>query len=267
VSTPAPLDAFLAELATVLARPAERSRGVARLCAALGELGGASALFCAARGDGVLHCEVGTGELAGLEGDLVPLEGTLEGEAFAACEAKATPNLRADPRAFLAFHRNLPNTAAVVLPLLCDGRAEGVVLLARLDRGADFGAGEIATLRLAVGLVAAALRNFAELERLRASRAVVEAWRANHASDATLAKSLLRAVRHELNTPVAVIHGHLQLNGGDDPAQWKVPAGELWEVIRTEAARLEELSRLLHKLDENGTPVALDDRGRFVRPG
>ena len=266
MSTPAPLAAFLAELASVLARPAERSRGLARLCAALGEMVGAAALLCTARPDGVLHCEVGTGELAGLEGDVVPLEGTLEGEAFLAGAARTTANLRADPRAFLAVHRALPNAPAAALPLLCDGRAEGVALLARHARGPEFGHEEIETLAIAAALVAGALRNFAELERLRASRAVVEAWRSTQARDAALSKSLLRAVRHELNTPVAVIQGHLQLCGSADPAEWKVPAGELWEAIRTEAGRLEDLSRLLHTLDENGTPVVLDDRGRFVPP-
>jgi signal transduction histidine kinase len=266
VSTPAPLAAFLAELASVLARPAERSRGLARLCAALGEMGGAAALLCTARPDGVLHCEVGTGELAGLEGDVVPLEGTLEGEAFRAGEPRTTANLRTDPRAFLAVNRGLPNTPAAALPLLCDGHAEGVVLLARHPRGPEFGQEEIETLGIAAALAAGALRSFAELERLRASRAVVEAWRSTGARDAALSRSLLRAVRHELNTPVAVIQGHLQLCGSADPTEWKVPAGELWEAIRTEAGRLEELSRLLHTLDENGTPVLLDDRGRFVHP-
>lgn len=266
MSMPAPLAPFLAELASVLARPAERSRGLARLCAALGEMGGAAALLCTARPDGVLHCEIGTGELAGLEGDVVPLEGTLEGEAFTAAEACTTANLRTDARAFLAFHRDLPNTPAVALPLLCDGRPEGVALLARRARAPEFCEEEIATLSIAAALVAGALRNFAELERLRASRAVVEAWRATHARDGAMAKSLLRAVRHELNTPVAVIQGHLQLSGSGDPAEWKVPPGELWEAIRTEAGRLEDLSRLLHTLDENGTPVVLDDRGRFVHP-
>ena len=266
MSTPAPLAAFLAELASVLSRPAERSRGLARLCAALGEMGGAAALLCTARPDGVLHCDVGTGELAGLEGDVVPLDGTLEGEAFRAGEARTTANLRVDPRAFLAFHRGLPNTPAAVLPLLCDGRPEGVALLARRAQGAEFAAEELETLAIAAGLVAGALRNFAELERLRASRAVVEAWRSTQARDGAVAKSLIRAVRHELNTPVAVIQGHLQLCGSADPSEWKVPAGELWEAIRTEAGRLEELSRLLHTLDENGTPVMLDDRGRFVHP-
>jgi len=266
VSAPASLAAFLAELASVLARPAERSRGLARLCAALGEVGDAAALLCTAGDDGVLHCGVGTGELAGLEGDLVPLEGTLEGEALRAGEARTTANLRTDPRAFMAFHRNLPNTPAAALPLLCDGRAEGVALLARHARAPEFAAEELATLATAAALVAGALRNFAELERLRASRALVEAWRAAQARDGELSKSLLRAVRHELNTPVAVIQGHLQLCGSADPAEWKVPPGELWEAIRTEAGRLEALSRLLHTLDENGTPVMLDDRGRFVPP-
>jgi len=230
-------------------------------------MGDAAALLCTARPEGVLHCEVGTGELAGLEGDVVPLEGTLEGEAFASGQARTTANLRVDPRAFLAFHRGLPNTPAAALPLLCDGRPEGVALLARRAQGAGFAAEELETLAIAAGLVAGALRNLAELERLRASRAVVEAWRAAQARDGAVAKGLIRAVRHELNTPVAVIQGHLQLCGSADPAEWKVPAGELWEAIRTEAGRLEDLSRLLHTLDENGTSVVLDDRGRFVHPG
>ncbi|MFL5538192.1 MAG: histidine kinase dimerization/phospho-acceptor domain-containing protein, partial [Longimicrobiaceae bacterium] len=215
--------------------------------------------LCTPGDDGVLRCEVGTGGLAGLEGDVLPLEGTFEGEAFLAGEARTTANLRADPRAFLAVHRGLPNTPAAALPLVCDGAAEGVALLARRERGAEFAPEELETLEVAAALVAGALRNFAEVERLRASRAVVEAWHAARAQDEGLAKGVLRAVRHELNTPVAVIRGHLQLSGLGEP-------GELWEAIRTQAARLEELSRLLHALEENGTPVLLDDRGRFVPP-
>lgn len=259
MSTPAPLAAFLAELAAVLARPAERSRGLTRLCAALGELAGADALLCTPGADGVLRCEVGTGALAGLEGDLLPLEGTFEGDAFAAGEARATGNLRADPRAFLAVHRDLPNTPAAALPLVCGGSAEGVALLARRERGPGFAAEELETLELAAALVASALRGFAEVERVRASRAVVQAWRAAQAGDGALAKGVLRAVRHELNTPVAVIRGHLQLSGSVEPA-------ELLDAVRTQAARLEELSRLLHALEENGNPILLDDRGRFVPP-
>jgi signal transduction histidine kinase len=261
-----PLAAFLGELAAAVARPAERSRGRARLCAALGELGGGWALLCTAQPDGTLLCEAGTGDLAPLEGDLVPLQGTLEGDVFRAGTPLVTANLRTDPRAFLAMHRGLPNTPAAVLPLVAGGHVEGVALLARQSRGAEFAAAELEVLMLAAGLVAGALRGFAEAERMRASRAVVEAWRAAHARDGELTKSLLRAVRHELNTPVAVIQGNLQLCPSPDPAEWKVPPADLWATMRAEAGRLEELSRLLHALDETGAPVVLDAQGRFVRP-
>lgn len=261
-----PLAAFLADLSSVLARPTERAAGLARLCAALGALADADALLCLAQADDVLRCETGTGGLAALEGDVLPLEGSLEGDAFRAGTALTTPNLRADARAWLAVARDLPNTPAVAIPLLAEGGAEGVALLARRSREPEFSDAEVDGIRLAATLVAAALRNFAQVERVRASRAVVEAMRSARGRDGELTRSLLRAVRHELNTPVAVIQGNLQLCPSADPAEWKVPASELWQAVRAEAERLEALSRRLRALEEDGEPVVFDSRGRFVSP-
>lgn len=257
---------FCGELTGALARPAERKRNVCRLAEALGALAGASVALCTPA-DGLLQYEVGTGDLVQLEGDVVPTDGTLEGEAFAAREPRATANLRADARAFLPAQRGLPGAPAVAVPLPMAKGIAGVALFVKTRRHAEFTTAELASMHLAATLVGGALQSFQEHERARASRAVAEAWRAAPGRDGGAAKGLLRAVRHELNTPVAVILGNLQLCTSDDPAEWKLPANELWQAIRGGAARLEDLSRLLRTLDESDEPIELDAQGRFVASG
>jgi signal transduction histidine kinase len=254
---------FCGELTGALARPAERKRNLCRLAEALGALAGASVALCVPA-DGLLQYEVGTGELAQLEGDVVPTEGTLEGEAFKAREPRATANLRADPRAYLPAQRGLPGAPAVAVPLPVAKGCGGVALFVKSRRHSEFTTDELSSMHVAATLVGGALQSFHEHERVRASRAVVEAWRAAQGRDTGGARGLLRAVRHELNTPVAVILGNLQLCTSDDPAEWKLPAGELWQAIRGGAARLEELSRLLRTLDESDEPIELDAQGRFI---
>jgi signal transduction histidine kinase len=256
--------AFCAELSDALARPAERKRNLCRLADALGRLAGASVALCTAGADELLHCEVGTDALAQLEGDVVPGEWTIEGEAFVAGEPRTTANLRGDPRAYLPAQRDLPDGPAVAVPLRMGTDSVGVALLARRKPAAEFGTGELAAIQLAATLLGGALHTFREHERVRASRAVLEALRSAQGRDTSAAKGVLRAVRHELNTPVAVILGNLQLCASDDPAEWKLPAKELWQAIRTGAARLEDLSRMLRALDESDSPIELDAQGRFV---
>jgi len=262
----APFAAFCAELAGVLSRPAERKRNLCRLAEALGTLGDASVAVCVPQPGGRLLCEVGTGELAQLEGDLVPVDGTLEGAAFASGEAQESENLRVDSRAYLGPQRDLPNVAAVALPMEVDGERTGVALFAarRRDQGMD--EGRVEALRQALALAAGALRNFAVHERSRASRAVLEAARAARGSEAEGMRRVLRAVRHELNTPVSVILGHLQLCSSADPAEWLMAAPELREAVQNAAMRLDALSRLLHAWEESDAAVSFDREGRFILP-
>jgi hypothetical protein len=257
---------FCGEIADALARPAERKRNLCRLVEALGVLADASAALCMPGQDGLLQYEAGWGGLAQLEGDLVPVDGTLEGEAFESGQPRTSPNLRADPRAYLPIQRSLPNAPALAVPVLQPTERAGVVLFAKHRRDAEFGAPTIATLQLAATLVAGVLKGAEQHERARASRAVVEAWRSAQGRDSTAAKEVIRAVRHELNTPVAVILGNLQLCASADPKEWKLPAAEFLQAIRGGAARLEELSRLLRTLDESDGPIVLDAQGRFVGP-
>jgi signal transduction histidine kinase len=257
---------FCGEVADALARPAERKRNLVRLAEALAALGDASLALYTTGHDGLLQCEVGTGVLAQLEGDLVPIEGTIEGEAYQSGQPRSTANLRADPRAYLPIQRALPNAPALAVPLVQPSERAGVVLLAKHRRDAEFGAQAMATLQLAATLAAGVLRSLDAHERARASRAVIEAWRSAQTRDSAAAKGILRAVRHELNTPVAVILGNLQLCASADPREWKLPVAEFWQAVRGGAARLEDLSRLLRTLDESDEPVELDAQGRFILP-
>ena len=254
-AAPDPFAGFCAELADVLARPAERKRNLVRLAEALARLADASVALWLPGAGGTLACEVGTGELAQTEGDLVPDEGTLEGEAFRARQPRHAANLRADPRAFLPQQRDLPNTAAVAIPLVAGGECAGVATFAARRRDRGFSGDELAALEPAVVLVAGALRNFAAHEKSRASRTMLEAIRSARPRDSRV----LRAVRHELNTPVSVIHGTLQLYAGE----WGTTPAELREAITFAAERLQSLSRLLQVLEESDSPVDLDPEGRF----
>ena len=262
----APFAAFCAELAETLARPAERKRNLCRLAGALELLGDASVALCMAQPGGALVCEVGTGELAQLEGDLLPGEATLEGDALATGRAQETDNLRVDPRAYLGRQRGLPNTPALALPLELAGERIGVALFAARRGGEAFGEGRAEVLRQALALVAGALRNFAAHERSRASRAVLDAVRDAGTREADGMRRVVRAVRHELNTPASAVLGNLQLCASPDPAQWHLTPPELREAMRDAGARLEALSRLLHAWEESDAAVELDAEGRFIAP-
>jgi len=114
--------------------------------------------------------------------------------------------------------------------------------------------------------VAGALRNAAAHERTRASRTVLDAIRAARPREADRVRQTLRAVRHELNTPVSAILGNLQLCAAADPAEWRMSAAEFRQAVADGTVRLEGLSRLLHTLEESHTPVEVDAEGRFIAP-
>jgi signal transduction histidine kinase len=262
----APFAAFCAELAEALSRPAERKRNLCRLAEALGVLGDASVALCVPQPGGRLACEIGTGELAQLEGDLLPVDGTLEGDAFTSGQAQESENLRIDPRAYLGLQRDLPNTPAVALPMEAAGERTGVALFASRRHGHAFTGARLDTLGQALTLVTGALRNFAVHERARASRSVLEAVRGARGSEAEAMRKVLRAVRHELNTPLSVILGNLQLCASEDAAEWRMTAPELRRAVHDGATRLEALSRLLHAWEESDAAVDFDREGRFVSP-
>lgn len=265
-AVPPAFAAFCAELADVLARPAERKRNLCRLAAALDTLADASVALLVPAPGGILLCEVGTGELAQLEGDVAPVDGTLEGDAYATGEAGHSDNLRVDARAYLPQQRDLPNTPAVVLPIALAWERLGVALFAARRRDQSFPPGRVEALQQALGLMAGAMRNFGVHERVRASRSVLDAMRAARPREAEGVRKMLRAVRHELNTPVSAILGNLQLCASADPGDWQMSAAEFRQAIATGSARLEGLSRLLHALEESHTPVELDFEGRIVPP-
>lgn len=261
-----PFAAFCAQVAEVLARPAERKRNLCRLAEALGALGDASVALSLHHPGGLLLCEIGTGELAQVEGDFLPPEGTLESDAFATGVAQESPNLRADERAYLAQQRDLPNAPAVALPMEVAGEQTGVALFAARRRGEAFSAERMEALRQGVALVAGALRNFAAHERSRASRAVLDMVRAARPREAEGVRKVVRAVRHELNTPVSVILGSLQLCVGTDPAGWRIPPADFRRAVGDAAARLEALSTLLHAFDDGKADPEIDAEGRFLPP-
>lgn len=182
VHSPDELAAVLAALGRVseaLTRPAEREnlvRTVAEEAAAL--LAPASALVCTLEPEGdVLRVRTGVGALARHEGELLPLEGSVEGRAVLTAAPLRVPDLAADPHAYRPRERGIAAGPALVLPLRAAGRPVGVLLVARAAGAPLFDARDEARLGMLADAAGAALENVRAFDAARGSRAELEAWR------------------------------------------------------------------------------------------
>jgi PAS domain-containing protein len=183
------LSAFrrISEAAT---RPAETERlfrTIAEEAATL--LAPASALVCTLEPAGdVLRARVGTGALARHEGELLPVEGSVEGRALRTGEAQRVPDLAADPDAYRPRERGLPDGPALALPLLAAGRALGAVLVTRQAGAAPFAARDAARLAAVAEAAGAAVESARAFDCARGSRAELEGWRRERELRAWLAR-------------------------------------------------------------------------------
>ncbi|HEX2092907.1 MAG TPA: histidine kinase dimerization/phospho-acceptor domain-containing protein, partial [Longimicrobiaceae bacterium] len=141
----------------------------------------------------VLRARIGTGALARHEGELLPVEGSLEGRAVLAGEPQRSADLLADPRAYRPRERGLPAGPALAVPLGAPGGAVGALLLARGAGEPEFGAHEVHRMLLVAGVAASAIQNAREYERARASRSTLEAWRREREAAAWLARYVAAA--------------------------------------------------------------------------
>ena len=260
------LFAYQAALLDALARPAEQGR-LFRLIAedAAALVGAPCALFVLEEG-GVLRGRAGAGTLAAQEGELLPVEGSLEGAAALAGEAVRADDPRSDPRGYRAAERGLPAGPALVVPLAGARGAVGVLLFAREAGGEGFGAEGEACARLAAGAAAAAVEGALAFDRARGSRAALESWRASRATASEGGRRLLRALRHELNNPLAAVLGHAQLLEADPSVQSLPHVLQAVRAIRGEGRRMDALTRRLATLESSGDPRLLDDDGLLRLP-
>jgi len=182
VHSPDELAAVLAafgRISEALTRPAEREslfRTIAEEAAAL--LAPASALVCTLEPEGdVLRVRMGVGALARHEGELLPLEGSVEGQAVLTGEPRRVPDLAADPHAYRPRERGIAPGPALAVPLRAAGRPVGVLLLARPSGAPLFEARDEARLGMLADVAGAALENGRAFDAARGSRGELEAWR------------------------------------------------------------------------------------------
>ena len=253
-------------LLQALGRPAERERLFRLIAERAALLLDASAIVCTVEPEGdALLARVGTGALAAQEGTLLPLEGSFEGMAASAGASARTAALRADPRAYLADERELPAGPALAVALPGAGvGAVGVLLLAREAGEPEFSAEDETCALLAAPAVGGALEGAAAYARARGSRAALERWRAARGAGSEAGRQLLRALRHELNNPLAAVLGHVQLLEADAAVRGLPHVAQSVRAIREEGERIESLTRRLAALEASGDARLLDDEG-FLR--
>lgn len=254
--------AFHSALLDALARPAEQGRlfrVIAREAAALA--GASCAVFTLEADDGVLRGRAGAGALAAQEGELLPVEGSLEGQAVRSGEPARTADLRGDPRGYRGAERGLPGGPALAVPLAGANGVAGVLLFARVPGDDPFGAEDEACARRAAEAAAAAVEGALAFERARGSAAALERWRADRAAAAEGGRRLLRALRHELNNPLAAVLGHAQLLEADPAVRALPHVLPSVHAIRDEARRIDRFTRRLAELESSDDPRLLDDDG------
>lgn len=193
VFSPEELSAVLAafrRIAEAVTRPAERERlfrTIVDEAAAL--LGPASAMLCTLEPEGdALRVRVGTGVLAKHEGELLPLEGSLEGRAVLSGEPQRAPDLADDPHAYRPRERGLSAGPALALPLRAAGRPTGALLAARLAGAPAFDTRDAARLEMLADAAGAVLENARVYDAARGSRAELEGWRRERELRAWLAR-------------------------------------------------------------------------------
>ncbi|MDQ3556237.1 MAG: PAS domain-containing protein [Gemmatimonadota bacterium] len=175
-----PADA-LRRLILALARPAEREHTRRVILEEAGLLFGArgAAICLPAPETAALRVVAGTGVLASREGELLPLEGSLEGIAFEAGAPRLSANLRDDPRAFRAGERTLPDGPALALPLRWDEHSLALLLVLRPAGAPAFVEAEVAQGERFAEAAVAALQCGAAYAEARRSEAEIATWRAH----------------------------------------------------------------------------------------
>ncbi|HEX8691248.1 MAG TPA: histidine kinase dimerization/phospho-acceptor domain-containing protein [Longimicrobium sp.] len=250
--------AALARVVEAAARPGETERLFRTLAEALALVADAPAAALAtpdAAEPDTLRLRAGTGALAGEEGELLPLEGSLAGGAFQQQATRTTGAVSANPAAFLV-ERDLggPYLAA---PLLVEGRAVGVAVAARAAGEPAFDEADRAAVELVARAAAAAVAGAQAHDARRRSRAALDAWRAGRQVQGR-AERLEAAL--ELGRVVV-----LEVERGTGAARWSGAVQAVLGVApQALGARLDHWITRVHP-DDRGSLAALL-RGETPRP-
>jgi signal transduction histidine kinase len=171
--------AAVRRIAQALVRPAELERLFRLVCDEVERVLPADAVTTCTLdpGSDVLRVRVGSGGLSGLEGRLLPIEGSFAGGAALAGKPLRTDSLPHDPRSFRPAARGLRLGAAIAVPLTIPDRTVGVLLAARDPEADPFDDRAIRMLQQLADVVAVALENARLHRQARRSRAEVAAWR------------------------------------------------------------------------------------------
>ena len=210
------LVAALGAVAAAGSHPGRRSRiELAIPVQAAAVLDASATLLFAAAGADPLRVGAGTGLLADAEGEMLPREGTLAGRALAGVEPVTSPALSLEAGHPLEGGMEAGPALAVALPA---GDCAAVVLLAARPVGAaPFTAAEaeaMAVLAAAAGPVLEASRRYAarrEAAVALPAPAPAPARGKGKAPPERLPAGLIGALRHEMNDPLAVLSGEIQL--------------------------------------------------------
>ncbi|HET8654068.1 MAG TPA: EAL domain-containing protein [Longimicrobiaceae bacterium] len=188
----------LRRISSALARPADVDallRAVPEQASVL--LGADAAALCLYDADAAaLEVRSATGAFVDQVGDLLPVEGSLEGRAWSTNALQVSVSLATDLRAYRAQERHLPPAPALAVPLPGRDGAIGSLLVARSRAGAaPFGEADLAVARVLADAVGSAVENVHRFAAARSSQALLESWRR---------ETLLRASQERYEAVAAV---------------------------------------------------------------
>lgn len=166
-------------ISLLLTRPFEAERAL-RLAAeeAAVFLGADGATICTLEPEGdVLRMRAGVGVLAGQEGRLLPLEGSVPGIAISTRAALRREEANAGSPSFLPLVRDSEVGPVLASPLLLPDRVLGAVVAARRQDGAPFEERAALLFRPLAELIGIVVENVRLAGRAREGRTEIDAWR------------------------------------------------------------------------------------------
>lgn len=274
-------------IAGTAAHASDTARVHRALADALADALAASAAIATVEMEGsALRVRAGTGPLEAVEGELLPVDGSLAGAAFSSGTPRATGDVAACVDAVLA-ERELPAGAYLAVPLMAEGRAVAVALAVRARGERMFGAADAAALamiaepladvaaaaegreiRRRAAMETEAARNERQLreqvQRLQAALReadVVRELPVRHPHPRML-RELIGAVRHELDEPLSVITAEAEGLAREWIVQAEPGLERASNAIHDAARRLTELATRLEAVERAPADLVITPDGR-----
>jgi signal transduction histidine kinase len=240
-------------VAACAARPAERTALYHTIVQQASALASADAALALVEPNELLQVRCGLGALAWLEGEFLPGRASFVGEAVQARAPRDAVRLSSHPDAY-PLEQELGAGPALAVPLLLADAAQGALLLLRPAGERPFTQEEAAEIATLADVAAALVAGTVAYDQRRGSRAAAaQAQKPAPQKVAVLppapagltAAELIRALRHEINNPLAVVRAHSQLLERDAAVQEAQPLLSSVQQIAEAARRLGELTARL----------------------